>query len=56
MGCKLKCVVDPSTHKCCVECEKHEECTYLCDTLDGYEFIEDCPDYVKENEDENCKR
>lgn len=28
----------------------------LCDDLDQYEYMEECPDYVKENEDENCKR
>ena len=35
MGCKLKCIVNPRIHKCCLECEKYEE----------------CPDYVKEDED-----
>ena len=40
MGCKRICIVDIGIRKCCMECEKHEE----------------CPDYVKENEDENCKR
>ncbi len=38
-----------------MECEKHEECNILCNDLDQYEYMEECPDYVKENEDENCK-
>lgn len=52
MGCKLKCIVNPRIHKCCMECEKYEECTILCDYLDQYEYMEECPDYVKEDEDE----
>lgn len=52
IGCKLKYVVDQDIHKCCLECEKYEECTILCDDLDQYEYMEECPDYVKENEDE----
>ena len=56
MGCKQTCIVNPSIHKCCLECEKYEECTTLCDDLDQYEYMEECPDYVKEDEDENCKR
>ena len=51
MGCKLKCVVDKDIHKCCLECEKYEECTILCGDLDQHEYMEECPDYVKENED-----
>ena len=27
-------------------------CNILCDDLDQYEYIEECPDYVKEDEDE----
>lgn len=56
MGCKLKCIVDPSTNKCCIECEKQKGCHFQCDVFDMYEYTEECPDYVKENEDENCKR
>lgn len=48
MGCKRICSVDPGIHKCCLECEKYEECTILCDDLDLYEYMEGCPDYVKE--------
>lgn len=38
--------------KCCMECERHEECNILCDDLDQYEYMEECPDYVKENKNE----
>ena len=50
MGCKQICSADPGIHKCCLECEKHEECNILCDDLDQYEYMEECPDYVKEEE------
>lgn len=56
MGCKRKCFVNENIHKCCMECKRYSECRAVCDELDRYEFTEDCPDYVKENEDENCKR
>lgn len=56
MGCKRICIVDIGIRKCCMECDKHEECNILCDDLDQYEYMEECPDYEKENEDENCKR
>lgn len=49
MGCKRICIVDIGIRKCCMECEKHEECNILCDDLDQYEYMEECPDYVKEN-------
>ena len=53
MGCKLKCIINQRKRisKCCLECEKYEECTALCDDLDLYEFTENCPNYVKEDED-----
>ena len=51
MGCKRICIVDIGIRKCCMECEKHEECNILCDDLDQYEYMEECPDYVKENEE-----
>lgn len=50
MGCKQICIVDPSIHKCCLECEKYKECNILCDDLDQHEYMEECPDYVKEDE------
>ena len=52
MGCKRICIVDIGIRKCCMECEKHEECNILCDDLDQYEYMEECQDYVKENEDD----
>lgn len=36
MGCRIECAVDKKNTCCCLECEKYEE----------------CPDYVKEDEDE----
>ena len=48
MGCRIECVVDKKNTCCCLECEKYEECTILCDDLDQYEYMEECPDYVKE--------
>ena len=56
MGCRIECVFDKENHKCCLECEEFEHCIGVCDSLDNYEYTEECPDYVKENEDENCKR
>lgn len=56
MGCKRTCIVGIGIRKYCMECEKHEECNILRDDLDQYEYMEECPDYVKENKDENCKR
>lgn len=50
-GCRIECVVDKKNTCCCLECEKYEECTILCDDLDQYEYMEECPDYVKEDED-----
>lgn len=47
MGCKLKCTVNPSIRKCCLECEKYKECTVVCDDLDSYELTENCTDYVE---------
>lgn len=50
MGCRIECVVDKENTCCCLECEKYKECTILCDDLDQYEYMEECPDYVKEDE------
>lgn len=33
-----------------------DTCNIQCDDIDSYEYAVECPDYVKENEDENCKR
>lgn len=56
MGCRIWCVVDKENTCCCLKCEEYEHCDMVCDSLDSYEYMEECPDYVKENEDENCKR
>ncbi|WP_182420318.1 hypothetical protein [Coprococcus comes] len=56
MGCIGKCAINENNHMCCLECPDYVDCPMQCDALDEYEFAEDCPDYVKENEDENCKR
>lgn len=51
MGCRIECVFDKENHKCCMECEEFECCIGVCESLDNYEYTEECPDYVKENED-----
>lgn len=51
MGCRIECVLDKKNTCCCLECEKYKECNILCDDLDQYEYMEECPDYVKEDED-----
>lgn len=38
--------------KCCLECPDQEECQIQCDDLDAYEFVENCPDYAKEDKNE----
>jgi hypothetical protein len=50
MGCKNYCLYGQNA--CCLECPDHVDCQMQCDALDEYEFAEDCPDYVKEEEDE----
>jgi len=54
MGCKNYCLYGQNA--CCLECQIKDQCNIQCDDLDQYEYMEECPDYVKENEDENCKR
>lgn len=58
--CVVRCVhplnvqrLEEENHKCCLECEEFECCIGVCDSLDNYEYTEECPDYVKEDEDEN---
>lgn len=51
MGCRIECVIDKKNTFCCLECEKYKECNILCDDLDQHEYMEECPDYVKEDED-----
>ena len=52
MGCRGKCAINETNHMCCLECPDYVGCPMQCDALDEYEFAEDCPDYVKEEEDE----
>lgn len=52
MGCRIKCVENPDNHMCCLECPDFDDCPVQCEFLDSYEFVENCPDYVKENEDD----
>lgn len=52
MGCIGKCAINENNHMCCLECQDYEKCPMRCDALDEYEFAEDCPDYVKEDEDD----
>lgn len=48
MGCIGNCAINENNHMCCLECPDHEKCPMRCDSLDEYEFAEDCPDYVEE--------
>lgn len=53
MGCRIVCNVDEENHKCCLECDQYKDgCDMMCDSLDSYEYVEECPDYVKEDENE----
>lgn len=54
MGCKNYCLYGQNA--CCLECRIKDQCNIQCDDIDSYEYAVECPDYVKENEDENCKR
>lgn len=52
--CKLEC---PNGEPyCCSYCPKQEECGARCDDMDSYEYAEECPDYVKEDEHETDRR
>ena len=42
MGCRLKCIENEDNHMCCLECPEF---------LDSCEFVENCPNYVKEEEE-----
>ena len=46
--CKLECP-DGET-KCCVYCEKQDGCDNRRNMMDDYEYVEDCEDYIKEEE------
>ncbi len=54
MGCKNYCLYGQNA--CCLECQIKDQCNIQCDDIDSYEYAIECPDYVKENADENCKR
>ena len=49
--CRIKCVENEDNHKCCLECPYFDDCPVQCELLDEYEFVENCPDYVKEEEE-----
>lgn len=53
MGCRIWCVVDKENTCCCLKCEEYEHCDMVCDSLDSYEYMEECPDYVKEKMQNN---
>lgn len=54
MGCKNYCWYGKNA--CCLECKIKDQCNIQCGDIDSYEYAVECPYYVKENEDENCKR
>lgn len=46
--CKIECPNGETS--CCIHCERQEGCDDRCDTMDSYECVEDCGNYVKEEE------
>lgn len=54
MGCKNYCLYGQNA--CCLKCQIKDQCNIQCDDIDSYEYAVECLDYVKEKEDENCKR
>ena len=46
--CKLDCP-DGET-ECCIYCTNQDSCQYKCDDMDSYEYAEECPDYVKQED------
>ena len=51
MGCRLKCVENEDNHLCCFECPDFDGCPVPCEFMDSYEYMEDCPDYAKEEDE-----
>lgn len=49
MGCKNYCLYGQNA--CCLECQMKDQCNIQCDDIDSYEYAVECPDYVKEDED-----
>lgn len=56
MGCRYECKkYGKQRFKCCIECEHYKYCNNrnsVCDRIHFHEYMEECPDYVKEDEDE----
>ncbi len=46
--CKIECP-DGET-ECCICCTKQDSCQCRCDDMDSYEYVEECPDYVKQED------
>ena len=44
--CKLEC--PDSETECCICCSKHDSCPFKCNTIDDYEYSEECDEYVEE--------
>jgi hypothetical protein len=55
MGCRYECKkYGTKRFKCCIECEHYKYCNNrnsVCDRIHFHEYMEKCPDYVKEDED-----
>lgn len=49
--CKEQCTFGLEYDQCCIKCERYPECPAICDSLDEYEFTENCPSYIKGEED-----
>ena len=50
--CKEQCTFGLEYAQCCIKCERYPECPAICDSLDEYEFTENCPSYIKEKDGE----
>lgn len=46
--CILEC--EDGGTRCCICCPEREERGCGCDDMNGYEYAEDCPNYVKEGD------
>ena len=53
MGCMLKCIEYEDNHMCCLECPDFDGCPVQCEFLDSCEFVENCPNYVKEDKNKS---
>lgn len=55
MGCRYECKkYGTKRFKCCIECEHYKYCNNrnsVCDRIHFHEYMEECPHYVKEDED-----